>query len=217
MIPKIQIALDNVSIEDALVDLRKVGDYVDIIEIGTVLHLTNGMLPLRIANKLYGKKKILFSDLKCTDAGKTLCEQSVENGAKQITVNCNADIETVQAMKKVADKNGAEVHVELYGTYSDETMEKWRNNGIKHCIYHRSRDSQLQGKKWSDNDLKNIQRLNDFGFMATLAGGLQVEDIKLFKELNIYCFIVGRSIRDAKDSKEATTEFKEEIKNCFNI
>ena len=45
--PKLQIALDSQSLSEALVTVREVGDVVDILEVGTVLCLQDGMEPVR--------------------------------------------------------------------------------------------------------------------------------------------------------------------------
>lgn len=215
MIPKLQVAMDNLTLESLMKQVYPIGDIVDVIEIGTVLHLTQGMKPLKIIREMYGDEKLILSDLKCADAGTTLCNQSVLAGANQVTAICCADIETIAMMKDVADKHQAEIHIELYGNYTDEMMEAWKQNGIEHVIYHRSRDSQLKGREWGQTDFEKIKLLNQKGFKVTVTGGLEVDDIKLFKDFDIYCFIAGRSIRENKDSREMAIKFKDEIRKYF--
>ncbi|WOO86830.1 orotidine 5'-phosphate decarboxylase / HUMPS family protein [Mollicutes bacterium LVI A0039] len=216
MIPKLQVAMDNVTVESMLEQVYPIGEIVDVIEIGTVLHLTQGMLPLKIIRQMYGNDKMILSDLKCADAGTTLCQQSVDAGANQVTAICAADLETIALMKTVADQSGAQIHIELYGEYSSEMMEGWKSIGIEHVIYHRSRDSQLSGRAWGEVDFNKIKILNDHGFKVTITGGLEVEDIKLFKDFNVYCFIAGRSIRESADSVNEALRFKAEIKEHFH-
>ncbi len=216
MIPKLQVAMDNVSLENFLKEIYPIGEIVDIIEIGTVLHLTQGMKPITIIRQMYGTEKLILSDLKCADAGTTLCAQSISAGANCVTAICCADIETIEMMKAVADQNDAQIHIELYGQYTKQMMSQWKQLGIEHVIYHRSRDAQLSGRDWNQIDFKKIKELTDFGFKTTVTGGLIAADIKLFKDLDIYCFIAGRSIRTASDSAKEARAFKTEIRKYFN-
>lgn len=54
------------------------------------------------------------------------------------------------------------------------------------------------------------------GFKMTVTGGVEVKDIHLFKDIPIYIFIAGRSIRDAENPELAAKEFKDEFKNIDN-
>lgn len=61
-------------------------------------------------------------------------------------------------------------------------------------------------------DIDIVKKLADLGFKVTITGGVEVEDIKLFKDIPIYIFIAGRSIRDAANPEEKAKEFKDEFK-----
>jgi len=53
------------------------------------------------------------------------------------------------------------------------------------------------------------------GFKVTVTGGLVVKDLPLFKDIPVYVFIAGRSIRDAQDPLKAAREFKAAIKEIW--
>jgi len=216
MTPKLQVALDNTSLKDALEAIRDIGKHIDVIEVGTILHVAEGLEPVRCLRALYPTKTIL-ADIKGADAGGLLAKQCFEAGADWMTVICCAEIPTMAAMLKVAQEMGGDkdVQIELYGDWTWEQAAAWKAAGLSQVVYHRSRDAQAAGKSWDDEDLKKIGRLCEKGFKVTVTGGLTIEDIKLFKEYPIYCFIAGRSIRDAENPEEAAKAFKAEIQKYW--
>ena len=60
---KLQLALDDITLEDALSLVRTVRDYIDIIEIGTPFVIEYGMEAVRVMKKEFPEKEIL-ADLK---------------------------------------------------------------------------------------------------------------------------------------------------------
>lgn len=217
MLPKLQVALDNTSLSDALDAIRDIGEHIDVIEVGTILHVAEGLEPVRCLRALF-PEKIILADIKGADAGSLLAKQCFGAGATWMTVICCAEIATMEGMLKVAKERGADkdVQVELYGDWTWEHAESWKKAGLEQVVYHRSRDAQAAGKSWVDEDFNKIGKLCDMGFKVTVTGGLTIEDIKLFKDFPIYCFIAGRSIRDASVPSEAALLFKDEINKYWS-
>ncbi len=212
MKPKLQVALDNISLSGALKSIRDIGNHIDVIEVGTILHVAEGLEPVRCLRALY-PDKIILADIKGADAGSLLAKQCYEAGATWMTVICCAEIPTMASMLKVAKEFGKcrDVQIELYGDWTWQQAQSWKEIGLTQVVYHRSRDAQAAGKSWGSEDLGKIGKLCDMGFDVTVTGGLTIDDIKLFKDYPIYCFIAGRSIRDAKNPRDAAIAFKEEI------
>lgn len=211
MLPKLQVALDNTSYEDALASVSQYGEYIDVIEVGTILCVAEGMVPVRKLRALY-PNKIILADIKGADAGNILAKQCFDAGANWMTVICCADVATMVGMKKVADSlDNNDVQIELYGDWTMEQAKEWRSAGMEQVVYHRSRDAQAAGKGWEQSDLDKIGALVDLGFKVTITGGLNVEDLDFFKDYPIYCVIAGRGIRDAANPAQAAQDFKAEI------
>ena len=212
MVPKLQVALDNTSLRDAMDAIRDIGNIIDVIEVGTILHVAEGLEPVRCLRALY-PDKIILADIKGADAGSLLAKQCFGAGATWMTVICCAEIPTMKGMLDVAKEMGEDrdVQIELYGDWTWEHAKAWKEAGLTQVVYHRSRDAQAAGKNWGEADLEKIGKLCDMGFKVTVTGGLSINDISLFKEYPIYCFIAGRSIRDAKDPAEEARLFKAEI------
>lgn len=208
--PNLQIALDSQSLSDALEAVREVGDVVDIIEVGTILCLQEGMQPVRAIRALY-PEKLIVADTKCADAGKTVAANCSKAGADWMTVICSATIPTMQA----ALKEVKELQVELYGDWTFEQAQQWKDIGISQVIYHQSRDALLSGASWAEEDLNRIRKLIDMGFKVSATGGLNVDTLHLFKGIDIYTFIAGRGIAEAENPKEAAKAFQNKIIEVF--
>ncbi len=217
MKPKLQIALDNTSLEDALEAIRTLGDVVDVIEVGTILHVAEGLAPVRCLRALY-PEKIILADIKGADAGSLLATQCFDAGATWMTVICCADGQTMAGMLETARcYDGArDVQVELYGDWTFEQAARWREIGLEQVVYHRSRDAQAAGVAWGATDIEKVKTLCDMGFKVTVTGGLSTEDIALFDGLPIFCFIAGRSIRDAENPRAAAEAFQSAISALWN-
>ncbi|MFV0255262.1 MAG: 3-keto-L-gulonate-6-phosphate decarboxylase UlaD [Erysipelotrichaceae bacterium] len=213
---KLQIALDNLDLEDALKSINAVSKEIDVIEVGTILHVSEGLNAVRELRKIY-PDKIILSDIKAADAGSVLTKQCFDAGANWITVICCAELATMSSMLDTCKDYGKDhdVQVELYGDWTFDNAKAWYDIGLRQVVYHRSRDSQACGQKWNEKDLDKINKLCSMGFKVTVTGGLCVDDIKLFKELPIYCFIAGRSIRDAENPLDAAKEFNLEINKYY--
>ncbi len=130
-----------------------------------------------------------------------------------MTAICSADVNTMIAMKKVGDSygEGKDVQVELYGDWTFAHAQSWLDAGLTQVVYHRSRDAELAGQTWGQSDIDKIAQLIEMGIKVTITGGLNVEDLELFRGLAIHGVIAGRSIRGAKDPEQAAKNFKSEI------
>ncbi|QIL46821.1 3-keto-L-gulonate-6-phosphate decarboxylase UlaD [Vagococcus coleopterorum] len=206
-VPNLQIALDHNTLEDAISDIFKVGEIVDIVEVGTILCLQEGQKAIKAIRAMF-PSKIIIADTKCADAGTTVAKNVVECGADWMTVICSATLPTMEAARKEVK----ELQVELYGDWTMEQAKSWKEIGINQVIYHQSRDALLSGGSWGEKDLKMVQQLIDLGFQVSVTGGLSVETLSLFKGMDVHTFITGRGITAAEDPVKAATEFKETIR-----
>lgn len=208
MKPMLQIALDNTSLQDALKTLEGgVAQGVDIIEAGTLLICAEGVGVVEKLRRLYPAKP-LVADFKIADAGKVLGGLIAEKGPDYMTVICAADNGTKAAVKAQADARGATVQIELYGRWELEDVKAWKELGITHVIYHRSRDA---AGGWSQTDVACVRALCSMGMDVTVTGGVGYEELELFAGLPIFAVICGRSIRDAADPGAEVQRMRERI------
>jgi len=208
--PLLQVALDNLTIPSALKATRKLASEVDVLEVGTILCYAEGAHAVGILRALY-PNKIIVADLKAADAGATVAEIVFSQGATWMTVICCAPYATMEAALEIAQKYNGDVQIELYGDWTFEQAEKWREIGLTQAIYHRGRDAALAGQQWGDEDLEKIRKLTAMGFEVSITGGLSAPDLGIFKGIPAKCFIAGRGLYGADDPARAAREFKAAI------
>lgn len=208
--PNLQVALDHSDLASALADVVKVGDVVDILEVGTILCLQAGEEAIKCVRALYPDKRVI-ADTKCADAGGTVAANCQVAGADWMTVICCATIPTMKA----AAQEIAEVQVELYGDWTFDQAQQWLDAGISQAIYHQSRDALFAGETWGEKDLGKVKKLTEMGFRVSVTGGLTTETLVLFEGVDVYTFIAGRGITSAADPAAAAREFKDEIKRIW--
>lgn len=209
--PLLQIALDNLTVEQAILDAKKAEKYLDVIEVGTILLASEGKNAIKKIKEAF-PTKIIVADGKIADAGQVFGKMFFENGANYTTVICAAETSTLKQTIDVAKNyKDADVQVEMTNNFTWKQVEEWKSAGLNQVVWHRSRDAQKDGAKWDENNLNIVKKLASMGFKVTITGGIEKEDIKLFKDIPIYIFIAGRTIRDAKNPEEAAKELKDEI------
>ncbi|MEJ1554708.1 3-keto-L-gulonate-6-phosphate decarboxylase UlaD, partial [Escherichia coli] len=90
---------------------------VDIIEVGTILCVGEGVRAVRDLKALY-PHKIVLADAKIADAGKILSRMCFEANADWVTVICCADINTAKGALDVAKEFNGDVQIELTGYWT---------------------------------------------------------------------------------------------------
>lgn len=209
--PLLQIALDNLLSDAAISDAKKAEKYLDVIEVGTILLASEGKEAIKKIRESF-PNKIIVADGKIADAGAVFSKMFFENGADYITVICAAETstlkQTIEESKKYPNKD---VQVEMTTNFNWTQVQEWKDAGLNQVVWHRSRDAQKEGAKWDEKNISTVKKLANMGFKVTVTGGIEKEDIKLFKGIPIYIFIAGRSIRDASEPMLAAKELKDEI------
>ncbi|EPL9570274.1 3-keto-L-gulonate-6-phosphate decarboxylase UlaD [Providencia rettgeri] len=207
--PLIQIALDQTNLPAALDVAENVHTFVDIIEVGTILAFADGMNAVSTLRQKY-PNHILVCDMKTTDGGAILSKMAFEAGADWITVSAAAHIATIAACKKVADEFQREIQIEIYGNWTFEDAKNWVDLGITQAIYHRSRDAELAGIGWTNEDIEKMRKLSDLGLALSITGGIVPEDIHLFNGIKAKAFIAGRALVGEK-GKQTAEALREQI------
>ncbi len=214
-LPLLQVALDNFTISEALESTRVLAPELDVIEAGTLLCLSTGAESIRTIRTLYPDNTIV-ADLKIVDAGGELADMACSKGADWVTVMCNAANATKAKAVEAAEKLGGEVQVELFGNWTFEEAEEWKKIGLKQVIYHQSRDALNSGGSWGEANMKVVKKLAEMGFEVSVTGGLTIDVIKLFKDIPVKCFIVGRNLRNAEDPAAEARAWKNEIRKYWS-
>lgn len=215
-IPLLQLALDTHDLPSALAPLQQAAPNIDIIEVGTILCLSEGMNAVRIIRSLFPDKTIL-ADVRIAEAGGIIAKMAFEAGADWVSVVSGAAPSTAEVVYDVAQQYGGDVQIELSDGWTWDLAERWREIGIDQAIIHRSRDAEAQGKlTWGAADLDNIRRLAKMGYRVTVAGSVGVDDIPVFAGIPVYIFIAGRAIRNASDPAQAAAAFQKAISRTYS-
>lgn len=206
--PRLQLALDHTDLPSALRVLQLSAPWVDVIEVGTVLCLSEGMRAVRIVRALFPDRPVL-ADIRIAEAGSLLARLALEAGASWVSVVAGASLTTVEQVCRVAHELGGQVQVELGEGYDIELAKAWRAAGVRHVIVKRSRDAEAAGSlRWGADDLDRIDELASLGFTVTVTGGVTPEDLPTFAGHPVSIVIAGRAVYDAEDPAAAAAELQ---------
>lgn len=201
--PLLQIALDTKDLPSALRPLQAAGDFIDVIEVGTVLCLSEGMHAVRAIRALFPDKPIL-ADIRIAEAGSLLSALAFDAGADWVSVVAGASLTTVQQVCRVAAERGGQTQIELGDTYDADLARRWRDAGAQHVIVKRSRDREAAGDlTWGDDDLRRIEELHGMGFTVTITGGVTEADLPVFAGSPVGIVIAGRALVAADSPRDA--------------
>jgi 3-dehydro-L-gulonate-6-phosphate decarboxylase len=80
---------------------------------------------------------------------------------------------------------------------------EWRRIGVDRLVYHREWDAQAAGREWAEEDKAIIRQLIDMGYKVTVTGGLTLDILPFFADLDPAVLICGRGIREQPDPRGA--------------
>ena len=213
--PKLQLALDTYDLPSALGPLQKASPWVDVIEVGTILCLAEGMSAVRNIRSLF-PDKLLLADVRIAESGGLISKMAFDAGADWVTVVSGALMTTVEVVVKEAKGRGRDVQIELFDGWTMEQAQRWYDVGVRQVITHRSRDKEATGDlTWGESDFEEIRRLAAMGFKVTVTGNVGVNDIALFAGVPVYVFIVGRGIYKAEHPELAAKALHDAISSTF--
>lgn len=213
-VPQLQLALDHTRLDAALDAADRLHEHVDIVEAGTILCFSAGVEAVRQLRQRL-PEKTLVADFKVADAGSTLAELAFEAGASWMTVICAAPLATFASAHEVAQRYQGEIQIELFGNWTMDDARSWRALGLKQAIYHRGRDAQAQGQRWSQQDLDAMKALSDLGFGLSVTGGITPQELPQFKEIDVRAFIVGRALTESANGLATAAEFHQAIDSIW--
>ncbi|KAA3659997.1 MAG: 3-dehydro-L-gulonate-6-phosphate decarboxylase [Chloroflexi bacterium] len=213
--PLLQIALDTYDLPSALGPLQKAAAHIDVIEVGTILCLAEGMHAVRAIKSLF-PDKIVLADVRIAEAGSIISKMCFDANADWVSVVSGAAPSSFEVVLEEAKSRNGDMQIELSDGWTWEMAQHWADMGVQQVIFKRSRDLEAQGKlSWGEKDFDTIRRLHDMGFKVTVTGGVKMTDIPLFANVPVYIFIAGRSIRGADDPAAAAQAFQAAIMETY--
>ena len=194
---KLQLALDDVLLEDALELVRSVAGFVDVIEIGTPLIEREGMRAVRALRQSCPDKEIL-ADTKIMDAGEYAATIAFEAGADYCTVLGCTDLITIGGCLKAAEKFGRKAVVDMICVDDLEARARKLESIGVNCIAAPLSDLRT---------LRAAARKSE----VFVAGGIKPNTVENYLAAGADVIIVGAGITKAEDPVAAARAFREKI------
>ncbi|RLQ93807.1 3-hexulose-6-phosphate synthase [Falsibacillus albus] len=198
---KIQLALDRLSIEEAISIAAEVEESIDWIEVGTSLIKEFGMRSVKELKEAFPHKTIV-ADIKTMDNANYEAELCFEAGADVMTVMGAASASTIEACISKAKEYGKEVMIDLLNVAQDQKqhLAVWEEAIL--CEHVSKDDQELSGKK---NDFNSSVFL---GKRLAVAGGITEQSMQNLSGLKPEVVIIGSAITKSENKKEAALRLK---------
>ena len=206
---KLQLAIDTLTLEDAIELISKAEDYIDIVEVGTPFVYRSGLEAIRKIREAFPDMYILC-DGKIMDAGAYESGEQFEAGANCASVLAVTDDATILACVDEAKKYGAEVSVDTICVKNlSERIPAIEAMGVDYISVHTGVDQQAKGRTPLD-DLREIKTCTQ-KVKISVAGGINETTIAQYLELNPDIIIVGGGIIGQSDPVSSAKKIKELI------
>lgn len=194
---KLQIALDDFTLDQAMDLLKKVASDIDIVEVGTPFMMKYGMEAVRAMKSTFPSVEVLC-DAKIMDGGALEASITFEAGADYVTVLGVTDDLTIQECVAAAKKFKGRIVVDMI-CVSDlkKRIETVEAMGVDVIAIHTGLDQQAVGRTPLD-DLKEMRQHVKHTALA-VAGGINLDTIDEYMKYQPEIIIVGGGITNADD------------------
>lgn len=204
---RLQLAMDTLSLEQAIETLMKMDDLIDIAEVGTPMILEYGNQAVRALRQNFPGLTIL-ADTKIMDGGYLEAMAAFKAGANIITVLGAADDATVSGCTKAAQETGQVCAVDMICVDDlPRRCAEAEKLGAGLIAVHTGVDRQASGAT-PLNDLKIIQASVE-GTPVSVAGGINIRSVKDFRDENPDIVVVGGGILHQSDPVKAARAIRE--------
>lgn len=206
---KLQIALDDISLDDAIILLEKIQNYIDIIEVGTPFMMEYGMQAVRTFKEKFPSLEVVC-DGKIMDAGYYESMLTYKAGADYSTVLAVTDDRTIIDIVKAARETGKKSVADTICVANlKERVLQLKEFGIDMISIHTGIDQQAQGRTPLD-DLREVRTLLP-EMPLSVADGINAETLADYMKYHPEVIIVGGGIVHASDPVTAAKELAKKI------
>ena len=203
---KLQLAIDELTLTEALEVLKDLHPYIDIVEVGTPFLIDAGREAVRQIKATYPQLEVLC-DAKIMDAGAYEAQLAYDAGADYVTVLGITDDLTIKGCVEQAQKQVRQVMVDLICVENfAKRVPIIEAFGVDIIAVHTGADQQQAGRTPLE-DLKELKQYTK-DVQVAVAGGINAETIGDYVALDPDIVIVGSGILKADDPVAAAKEMK---------
>lgn len=203
---KLQLAIDELTLTEALEVLKDIHPYIDIVEVGTPFLIDAGREAVRQIKATYPQLEVLC-DAKIMDAGAYEAQLAYDAGADYVTVLGITDDLTIKGCVEQAQKQLRQVMVDLICVENfAKRVPIIEAFGVDIIAVHTGADQQQAGRTPLE-DLKELKQYTK-DVQVAVAGGINAETIGDYVALDPDIVIVGSGILKADDPVAAAKEMK---------
>ncbi|WP_059054555.1 3-hexulose-6-phosphate synthase [Paenibacillus senegalimassiliensis] len=201
----IQLALDRLTIEEALKLGELTEEHVDWLEVGTSLIKEYGMDSVRRMKERFPDKTLL-ADMKTIDNAKYEFELCFAAGADVVTVMGVSPLATVETCLQTAQSLGKKVMIDLLNTTPEQQQRLFQlaSQDVYYCEHVSKDEQEVSGKR---NDLAVASYAPDV--KVAVAGGISMDSLPGLVVKQPEVVIIGSAITKAADPQGAAKAFKE--------
>ncbi len=199
--PVLQIALDLLSIEDAItISEEAVKGGAQWLEVGTPLIKNHGMAAVKTLRYNF-PNEVIVADMKTMDTGDLEVEIAAKNGADIVSILALADDFTIKRAVNSARAHGIKIMADLIGVKNKiKRAKEVETLGVDYILIHSPVDIQKVKAQKINSSLDEIIKLKKVvRIPIAAAGGISVETAPFLKEAGVEIFVVGRAVTKAKD------------------
>jgi 3-hexulose-6-phosphate synthase len=203
---KLQLAIDELTLTEALEVLKDIHPYIDIVEVGTPFLIDAGREAVRQIKATYPQLEVLC-DAKIMDAGAYEAQLAYDAGADYVTVLGITDDLTIKGCVEQAQKQVRQVMVDLICVENfAKRVPIIEALGVDIIAVHTGADQQQAGR----TPLEDLKELKQYAkaVQVAVAGGINAETIGDYVALDPDIVIVGSGILKADDPVAAVKEMK---------
>lgn len=207
--PRLQIAVDTFTTQQALLLSDEIYDVVDLFEVGTPMILRDGVHPVRQLKERHPELKVL-ADTKIVDGGSLECADACAAGADVVTVLAMACDSTIRGVVETAHRFGREVMADLLQvTDIARRARELVAMGVDYVCVHTAVDAQGEGKT-PLGDLRELVRAIP-PRRAAAARGINLQTLDVYLAEKPAVIIMGGALCGAPDVRAAALEAKRRV------
>jgi len=205
---KLQLALDTPDLTHELYLAGKVAAYVDLIEAGTPLLIREGIRAVRELRRRHRGRPIV-ADIKVIDAGEPIAELAFAAGATVVTVLGNASDELIERVVLSARRYDGQVMADSLAVPNIiERARRLRELGVNSLCVNRRGVEPVKGLSREERISQVAVLIEKIELPVYLAGGIDVTELALLRELPLAGVIVGAAIAKAPSPVQSAKEMR---------